>query len=246
MWQSFINGFKINCQKHHMKYSDYDNSLYGIGKRLFDIALPMPLRKLLIYEEGKENVPEDGPCIIAPRHNSLADPPVLGISIDRELYFLAKKDILDWPVAGRLLRRLNTIGIEGMDYYDRILKTLEDGYPLVIFPEGGTPKRGTDRKTGRGAIRTALSMKLHGADAPVIPVGMEGPVLWCAGKPVLYCGRVKVRFGPKIEFGQEDLDSYKEMNERGYREGMKEIEWRYTHHLVDEISRLSGDAGTGA
>ncbi|MBA3763521.1 MAG: 1-acyl-sn-glycerol-3-phosphate acyltransferase, partial [Chthoniobacterales bacterium] len=48
-----------------------------------------------------------GPVILAMNHQSYLDPPLAGISSGREVYFLARKTLLDGPVLGRLLRKLN-------------------------------------------------------------------------------------------------------------------------------------------
>ena len=42
---------------------------------------------------GKENVPRQGPLLIVANHLNLADPPILGTSIDRKAVFMAKEEL---------------------------------------------------------------------------------------------------------------------------------------------------------
>ena len=61
---------------------------------------------------GVENIPLEGGCLVAMNHESYLDPPLAGISAPRELFFLARKSLLKWPVVGRILPSLNVIPVD--------------------------------------------------------------------------------------------------------------------------------------
>ncbi|MEP6808869.1 MAG: lysophospholipid acyltransferase family protein, partial [Chthoniobacterales bacterium] len=57
--------------------------------------------------QNREHRILQGPVIVAMNHESYLDPPLAGVASGREMYFLARKNLLDWPVLGRILPRLN-------------------------------------------------------------------------------------------------------------------------------------------
>src|SRR5690554_351425 len=51
---------------------------------------------------GVENVPGTGGLVVACNHFSAMDPPIVGVSVPREIHFMAKQELFDKP-ASRLL-----------------------------------------------------------------------------------------------------------------------------------------------
>ena len=51
-----------------------------------------------------ENVPGEGPVILASNHASFIDPPLVGAGINRMVNYLARNTLFDVPVVGALLR----------------------------------------------------------------------------------------------------------------------------------------------
>jgi cytidylate kinase len=95
------------------------------GKR---IVRPMDAR----YEEA---------YLIAPNHISNLDPPFVGCSVPREIYFVAKEALFRVRWFGALIRSVNAFPIR-RNVFDReamaaALAILERGHSLMIFPEGG-------------------------------------------------------------------------------------------------------------
>ena len=60
--------------------------IYTLVKNLFKILFTIFLR---LKVEGTENIPKDGPLVIASNHLSLLDPPVLGTAATRKVHFMA-------------------------------------------------------------------------------------------------------------------------------------------------------------
>ena len=60
---------------------------------------------------------QSGPVILAMNHQSYLDPPLAGTTCDRAVYFLARRTLLDVPLLGWLLPKLNVIPVnqEGID-----------------------------------------------------------------------------------------------------------------------------------
>src|SRR5438093_11956141 len=59
----------------------------------------------------RERMIQSGPVILAMNHQSYLDPPLAGTTCDRAIYFLARRTLLDAPLLGWLLRKMNVITV---------------------------------------------------------------------------------------------------------------------------------------
>lgn len=84
------------------------------------------------------------PFFLVCNHLSYVDIPALRLAVDG--VFVAKKDIEDWPVAGKIIRDMGTVFINRSNRRDipragaEIIRRLDDGEGVVIFPEGTSTK----------------------------------------------------------------------------------------------------------
>jgi 1-acyl-sn-glycerol-3-phosphate acyltransferase len=119
---------------------------------------------------GAGRLPATGPAVVAPNHESVLDPIILGAAISRKLRFVAKAELWRSQLFAWMLDGLGAIPIERgrSDYHAAalVLKALEAGQAVVIFPQGAV--RG-DREWKHGAAHAAL---LTGA--PLVPVRLVG------------------------------------------------------------------------
>ena len=65
-------------------------------KIIFSVLFRIILRLKII---GRENIPMEGPVVIASNHMSLLDPPVVGTASSRPVNFMAKSELFV-PVLG--------------------------------------------------------------------------------------------------------------------------------------------------
>jgi 1-acyl-sn-glycerol-3-phosphate acyltransferase len=94
---------------------------------------------------GGDNIPEDGPVIIACNHVSFADPLIIGGVIRRPVNFVMYYRIYQIPLLNFIFRIGKAIPIAARSEnpavletaYRRIHQVLENGDVLGIFPEGG-------------------------------------------------------------------------------------------------------------
>ena len=95
--------------------------------------------------KGIDNIPEEGPVIVASNHVSFADPLIIGGIIRRPVNFVMYYKIYRIPVLNFIFRTGKAIPIasraenpEILDQaYRRIHQVLDSGDVLGIFPEGG-------------------------------------------------------------------------------------------------------------
>ena len=145
---------------------------------------------------GAENVPAEGPAIIAPNHKSFWDSFFIAVCTKRHLRFMAKTELIEARY-GPLLVRLGAFpvrrGRSDEDALETARAILRDGGLLALFPEGtrirdpeqlGDPKRGA----GRLAIESG---------APLVPAAISGTEALFAG-PFPKPKRVQVAFAEPI------------------------------------------------
>src|SRR5450432_3284084 len=62
---------------------------------------------------GSENIPMEGGIIIAMNHQSFIDPPLVALASPRQdIVYLAKAEIMEWPLIGRLFPDLHVIPVD--------------------------------------------------------------------------------------------------------------------------------------
>jgi 1-acyl-sn-glycerol-3-phosphate acyltransferase len=122
--------------------------------------------------KGKENIPSKGSFIIASNHIAAGDPPFVGSSLEREVYFLAKRELFQNPLLRTLITNLNAIpvnrGIFDRNALVRSEEILRKGFGLILFPEGTRSRTG---EPGRG--KPGIGMLARHAMVPVVPAYIE-------------------------------------------------------------------------
>lgn len=174
---------------------------------------------------GAENVPREGPVIIASNHQSNLDPPLLGTSFWRRTHALAKAELFKNPVQSAYIRSLNAFpvkrGAPDRQALKHCLDLLRDGEVLMVFPEGTRSETGELRRPEPG-----IGLIISRSGAPVVPAFIEN-----SGKAMSRDGGirrtpVKISFGPPLHF--ETASSGKPDYE--------EIAWR----VMEAIAEVGG------
>ncbi|MCD6162155.1 MAG: 1-acyl-sn-glycerol-3-phosphate acyltransferase [candidate division Zixibacteria bacterium] len=122
--------------------------------------------------QGQEYIPPEGGLIVASNHVAGADPFLLGSTIDRELWFMAKKELLKPFILGRLLTKLNAFPVDRFGFDIDVIKKsilfLKQGKALIMFPEG---TRSSDGRVMEGKI--GVGMLACKAETPIVPAYIE-------------------------------------------------------------------------
>ena len=169
-------------------------SLHALCRIVFDLRL-----------RGTEHIPLDGPLIIAPNHQTFADPPLVTIPVRRPIYYMAWNRLFDVPGLATLIRRLRAFPVD-IDTSDRravreAVRLLKAGEALMIFPEGGRTLDGQLQPFKLGAFRLAVA---H--DTPVLPVTIAGAWdAWPPGRRLPRRGHITITYHP-LETPKRDTD----------------------------------------
>jgi 1-acyl-sn-glycerol-3-phosphate acyltransferase len=134
------------------------------------VGLELLLHRIKI--EGRENIPPGG-CLIVSNHVSFMDPTTVGWAIGREIYYLGRKSLFKPPILNWFLPMCNVLPIdrESNDIAGlrRIIKMLQAGESVVLFPEGTRSPDNTLREAEPGAALIAVK-----AAVPILPVRVFG------------------------------------------------------------------------
>lgn len=160
---------------------------------------------------GKENIPKEGRLILCSNHISNFDPIMLGIAIPRPISFMAKKELFENKLLGKLVSGLGAFPVDrkGSDLsaIRNSLKVLKEEKVLGIFPEG-TRSYSMDLEN----IKAGIGLIAIKGKSPVVPVYIDSKY-----KPF---SKVKITIGKPINF-----DDYKgtKFSTDEYREISKNI-----------------------
>jgi len=166
--------------------------------------------------QGRENVPQEGGCVLACNHVSSFDPWPLGMPIwpGRFLRFMAKSELYWFPLtlilngAGAFPVRRGQADTEAIENAVRLAR---EGNIVTMFPEGTRRTKGLvkrfEARPRTGAARIALE-----AGVPLIPAAVSGT------DRLLRLGPLKVAYGPPVEIddlrGHDPREAAQEATDR--------------------------------
>ena len=176
---------------------------------------------------GRENIVENGPAILAMNHESYLDPPLAGICCKREIYYLARKTLLQWPILGPIFPKLNVIPVDqeraDSAALKAVIRLLRAGHSTVIFPEGS--------RTPDGKLLPAqpgLGLIIAKTLAPVVPMRIFGAhaAFPRGGKPRLF-RKITISIGEPMRFTESDLSP-----------GGRELYQRLSERVMERIAAI--------
>src|SRR6266705_4682787 len=192
------------------------NFYYWVGYHLSRLGGRLFFRFRVIH---RERMLQCGPVILAMNHQSYLDPPLAGITCDRAIYFLARRTLLDVPLLGWFLPKLNVIPVN-QESVDRsairaVIRVLQAGNGVLVFPEGSRTLDGT-LQPGEPGMGLMIAKTL----APVVPmrIFVAREALPRSGGRLLFVP-ITIVVGKPILFGAADLEPsgknvYAELSDR--------------------------------
>lgn len=170
-------------------------SMMMFGGRVFGRAMSR-----MALEGAVDQVPREGPLIIAANHASNLDAVVLGSwlipRLGRRIHWLGKKELFAWPLVGWMAASAGVHPVDraaaDVDAFRFALRILEEGHILFVFPEG------TRSPDGRLQVaRDGLAVLAMRSRAPIVPIGIAGSNgVWPKGQRLPHPGgHVTIRVG---------------------------------------------------
>jgi long-chain acyl-CoA synthetase len=193
--------------------------------RLLLKAILLPISRLEV--KGAENLPDQGPYIIAPNHLSFVDAPAVAAALPWRIaartFSLGTTDYFGGPVTSKIARLINVIPVN-MDarLYSAMqlsAMALRRGKVLLVFPEGSRSRDGAIKEFKKGVAIVAREM-----NAPIIPTALHGTYeMLPPGRILLRPTKITVTFGkPLLPDGRD----YDELTRALYNEVVGLLEQR--------------------
>ena len=187
---------------------------------------------------GVENLPKDGPAILASNHLAVMDSFFLPLMVPRPIKFLAKSEYFTGKGAKGAFKKwfFSSVGcipiVRGsanaaQDALNAGVGALNDGQLLGLYPEGTRSPDGRLYKGKTGMARMALD-----TGAPIIPVAMVDTEKFNPpGSTLPHPTKVQIRIGKPLDFSRFEGMS-----------GNRFIERAITDEVMYELMKLSGQA----
>lgn len=206
-------------------------------------ALTAPARRGLVRlrVENPENLPADGPAIVAANHVSFFDSVLLMFALPRPVSVLGKAEYTDRRLTNWLFCGAGMIPVERSNpgHLNRALGQVADvlgrGEVVGVFPEGTRSRDGLLHRGHSGAAHLALT-----TGAPLVPVGIIGTdeILPTGARLVRPFRRATISVGEPIDAsGKSTNRARREITDRL----MTEIRRRCHQQYVDEYAPLPAD-----
>jgi 1-acyl-sn-glycerol-3-phosphate acyltransferase len=211
-----------------------ERSAYGAIRGAF-VALAKPYFRLEIH--GREHVPSHGPFVLAPVHRSNLDFILVSALTRTRMRYMGKASIWNWRWGGKFVSMLGAFpvhrGSADREALRTCLEVIENGEPLVMFPEG-TRRSGPvveDLFDGPAYIAARTGV-------PLVPVGIGGsdqamPV----GTKLIRPHKIVLVVGEPI--AQPPGDGSGRVRRRVVRELTEQLR-QSVQALYDEAQRLAG------
>lgn len=144
--------------------------LYRFLRRVAAWLVPRLMR---FRPQGLDNIPTEGPFVIAANHIHALDPIMVAIIVPQHVSFMAKEEVMHSRLLGWLVRQVGSFPVKrgkaDIQAIRQALKVLAQGNVLGIFPEGTRSKTGEVQAAFAGAALLAAR-----ADVPIVPMALYG------------------------------------------------------------------------
>jgi len=146
-------------------------SFYSVIYKIFAGAIRGIFR---IRIEGIENIPQNEGCIVCANHLSDFDVLILAASMNRQVKFMAKKELFKIPILRGLISALGAFPVDrknsDIGSIKHAINLIEKGDMVGIYPQGTRHAKVDPRKT---RVKSGVGMIMFRTNAPAIPVCIQ-------------------------------------------------------------------------
>jgi len=164
-----------------------------------------------LQQFGRENIPKEGPFIVASNHQSYLDPVLCGAQLRRPMHYLARESLFKHWFFGPAIASIYAMPLkqgEGdLATIRTVIKLLKQGKGVCLFPEGTRTEDGRIKP-----FKAGLGLLCRRGNAAIIPTVIDGAFeCWPRNKKIFSCGSIWVQFGQTVtaeqakEMGDEKL-----------------------------------------
>lgn len=186
---------------------------------------------------GVEKIPQDGPILICPNHQSVIDAIILGTVLPwpvfRRVVLLGTSEFFENRILALLIPRLRIIVVDPDANLVPAMRAgafaLKENGALIIYPEGERSIDGTPKRFKRGSAILSIHMQ-----APIVPTAIDGfHDAWPRGKSFQGFKPLQIVFGDPVYPPPES-----EASTAAYEELTAEVRQRVVQ-MWEELRRRS-------
>jgi 1-acyl-sn-glycerol-3-phosphate acyltransferase len=148
----------------------------GVGWTYTFARIVLTLPTMLLWRVraiGLENVPKQGPLVLAPNHFSQMDHFFVGLYLRRKIRFMAKSQLFGPPLLTYIYKHGGVFpvrrGHHDEEAFETVRQLLDQGEMLLVYAEGGRSRSQQLGKPKPGIGRIALE-----SGVPIVPVAIHG------------------------------------------------------------------------
>jgi 1-acyl-sn-glycerol-3-phosphate acyltransferase len=180
----------------------------GVGWTYTLARIVLTIPTILIYRVraiGVENVPKQGPLVLAPNHFSQMDHFFAGVYLRRKIRFMAKSQLFGPRVLTYIYKHGGVFPVRRGHHDEEAIETarilVDQGEMLLVYAEGGRSRSGELGEPKPGIGRIALE-----TGAPIVPVCIYGSERVRSWKRLRF-PKVTIQFGEPLTFPVEQSPS---------------------------------------
>lgn len=165
--------WKVKRLAREGKTAEHDALVFQIVQKWAKSLLRLAGASIRVV--GEENIPPNEAVVFISNHQGNFDIPILLGFLDKPKAFIAKVEILKMPLIRTWMKHMKCVFMDRSDIRQSLktiseaAKYLEDGYSMVIFPEGTRSKGEKMGEFKPGSFKLALK-----AGSPIVPVTIRG------------------------------------------------------------------------
>lgn len=172
-------------------------------------AVVRPFAVLLfnLKVEGQKYIPSEGGVLIVSNHQSVLDPILLPIHLNRPFNYIAKSELFRNPMFAWFLRWVFNAfpvhqGHTDIKAVKETIRRLQAGHVMNIYPEGARTEDGEI-----APLKSGVALIVERAQVAVVPAVIIGAFeAWPIRRKFFRRHPIQIRFGPPMDLTGLDRD----------------------------------------